>query len=175
MNYSAEAKIVATASPPSQAIPPSVGGDAVATKAAIAKCNRLFAKKVQEYLDSGHGECVLAKPGVGDIFIAVIRKGEGVRYKLHAFGIMPNHVHVLVQVAHAGDLTRLLQTWKSASSHLINRRVGRRGLLWQSDYYNHIVRTEAEYRRQKQYILGNDMVAAWCLEDSHVAMTPSPS
>ncbi len=58
-----------------------------------------------------------------------------------------------------------VQTWKSVSSHRINRLLGRKGSLWQPDYYNHIIRTPGEYINQVEYVLGNNMVAAKKLVD----------
>ena len=58
-----------------------------------------------------------------------------------------------------------VQTWKSVSSHRINRLLGRKGSLWQPDYYNHIIRTPGEYINQVEYVLGNNMVAAMKLVD----------
>ena len=63
-----------------------------------------------------------------------------------------------------GDATpampNTVQTWKSVSSHRINKLLGRKGALWQSDYYNHIIRTPGEYANQLGYVLRNNMVLA---------------
>ena len=63
-----------------------------------------------------------------------------------------------------GDATpampNTVQTWKSVSSHRINKLLGRKGALWQSDYYNHIIRTPDEYANQLGYVLRNNMVLA---------------
>lgn len=53
-----------------------------------------------------------------------------------------------------------VQAWKSVSSHRINKLLGRKGALWQSDYYNHIIRTPGEYANQLGYVLRNNMVLA---------------
>jgi len=136
------------------------GGDAVATAARIRE---LFSEKVEKYLDAGYGECLLRLPGVVDILTNVIfyRNGEDVR--IHAVGIMPNHVHVLFVLSAGIDLSDRLQAWKSASAHRINRQLGRRGVVWQPDYFSRIVRTADEYRRQVSYVSQNDMVYSWKL------------
>ena len=83
--------------------------------------------------------------------------------RIHAYGIMPNHVHIIAEMRDATSLKRYLQAWKSASSHRINKHLGRTGSVWQSDYYNHIIRTYPEYVNQMRYVVGNDMVASWGL------------
>ena len=57
-------------------------------------------------------------------------------------------------------MPNIVQTWKSVSSHRINKLLGRKGALWQSDYYNHIIRTPGEYANQLGYVLRNNMVLA---------------
>jgi len=54
----------------------------------------------------------------------------------------------------------IVQTWKSVLSHKINKMLARKGVLWQSDYYNHIIRTRSEYANQVGYVLRNNMVLA---------------
>ena len=60
----------------------------------------------------------------------------------------------------ASAMPSIVQTWKSVSSHRINKLFCRRGSLWQSDYYNHIIRTPSEYANQLAYVLRNNMVLA---------------
>ena len=124
----------------------------------------LFSEKVEQYLDAGHGECLLARPGVAEIVVATLKRGESLHAcRLHAYGIMPNHVHVILELAEGGDLEALMQCWKSSSSHRINKVLGRHGGLWQKDYYNHIIRTAREYAFQMDYVYRNDVVCAWRL------------
>ena len=60
----------------------------------------------------------------------------------------------------ASAMPNTVQTWKSVSSHRINKLLGRKGALWQSDYYNHIIRTPGEYANQLGYVLRTNMVLA---------------
>ena len=73
----------------------------------------------------------------------------------------------------ASAMPNIVQTWKSVSSHRINKLLCRRGVLWQSDYYNHIIRTPSEYANQMSYVLRNNMVLARQF-DADVARAPSP-
>ena len=73
----------------------------------------------------------------------------------------------------ASAMLDTVQTWKSVSSHRINKLLGRRGALWQSDYYNHIIRTPSEYANQLDYVLRNNLVLARHFA-ADVARAPSP-
>ena len=92
---------------------------------------------------------------------ATLQHGDGADYLLHAYGIMPNHVHVGFALRPGESLSQVVQAWKSVSSHRINRLLGRKGPVWQVDYYNHVIRTAEEYRAQMDYIVRNDGVEGW--------------
>lgn len=127
----------------------------------ISELRRLYSANIEKYLDSGHGSCILRSDGALAVVRATLRHGDGADYLLHAYGIMPNHVHVGLALRPGGTLSRIVQAWKSVSSHRINRLVGRTGPVWQVDYYNHVIRTAEEYLAQMDYIARNDGVEGW--------------
>ena len=84
--------------------------------------------------------------------------------------IMPNHVHLLIRVA-AGDsgasrmprpTDGIVPKFVSALKRFTNKE--NHVQLWQSGYYDHIVRDENDFLRTWQYIDNNP--AAW-LEDKY--------
>ena len=54
---------------------------------------------------------------------------------------------------------RLIQNWKGFSARRINRVLGRRGKLWQDDYWDRYIRDEAHYRKVVHYIECNPVKA----------------
>ena len=76
-----------------------------------------------------------------------MRYEDGGGYSLGEFVIMPNHVHVLLHVPDGGELSTILQAWKSISARKINSVLRRRGSLWQTEPFDHIVRDASHYRR----------------------------
>jgi hypothetical protein len=52
--------------------------------------------KVESILDSGVGSCVLRNPNTREIMTETLHHFDGQRYHLHAFAVMPNHVHLAV-------------------------------------------------------------------------------
>ena len=85
---------------------------------------------------------------------AAIRHFAGVRYRLLAFVVMNDHVHVLVEPAAPHPLERLVQSWKSFASNRLQTS-GRRGRIWQPEYFDRIVRDVAELREKLQYVATN--------------------
>lgn len=77
------------------------------------------------------------------------------RYILFAHVIMGNHVHVLVRPFDEYELQAILHSWKSVTAFQIQRQFGRQGAIWQDEYFDRIVRDEAEFLEKAQYILNN--------------------
>ncbi len=115
----------------------------------------LSARKIEEYLDAGSGCSALRKPEVAETVISALRKLDGQHYKLLAWCIMPNHVHVLFAVDGNCDLASTVGTWKSVSGHRANEALGRKGHFWQREYYDRLMRNENEVERAVEYIREN--------------------
>lgn len=55
---------------------------------------------------------------------------------------MPNHVHVMLHVECGEIVPVILHSWKSYTAHEIGR-----GVIWQKEYFDRIVRSPEDYRR----------------------------
>ena len=64
-------------------------------------------------LDAGHGRRDLARPEIGSLVQAALISFDGARYRLGAWCVMPNHVHVLVVMKPGYTLDRIVHSWKS--------------------------------------------------------------
>ncbi|HMJ04912.1 MAG TPA: AIR synthase related protein, partial [Chthoniobacterales bacterium] len=118
-----------------------------------------FSERVEQWLDAGEGECVLARPEAAATVANALQHFEMERYELGAWVVMPNHVHALVKPKAGFDLGKILHSWKSFTANEINRGLGRTGAFWQRESYDHIVRDEAAFVRITDYILGNPATA----------------
>jgi REP element-mobilizing transposase RayT len=116
---------------------------------------RLFAQKVEDWLDAGIGQCVLREPHAAKIVADALRHFDGKRYKLGEWVVMPNHVHVLVTPYEGFELVDILHSWKSFTANEINTLMKSSGRVWQHESYDHIVRSEEELARIEQYIIEN--------------------
>jgi REP element-mobilizing transposase RayT len=116
-------------------------------------------KELEDYLDSGTGSCALKLTGIADIVARTLTQFDGVRYRLLAWCVMPNHVHVVVQPFGTSGLERILHGWKSYSAQMINRKLKRKGIFWQREYYDRLIRDGDELGRAIVYTAENPMKA----------------
>src|SRR5207245_4561295 len=100
-------------------------------------------RKLEAWLDRGYGECWLRRPEVAGRVEQILRADDGKSYRLQAWVVMSNHVHVVVDVWQT-PLSQLLMLWKGKSSYDANRLVGRRGRFWQKEYFDTLIR-DAEH------------------------------
>jgi REP element-mobilizing transposase RayT len=121
---------------------------------AIAEYNRFFVRK-EEWLDAGHGSCVLARPEIRSIIEENLIRFHGERYILDEFVIMPNHVHVIVKPLGEYGLSEILHTWKSYTSKQILKLTGRKAPLWMDESFDHIIRSWEQLERFRRYIREN--------------------
>jgi REP element-mobilizing transposase RayT len=115
----------------------------------------LIADSVDKYLDQGSGSCVLINPGAAGIVADALRFFDGERYGLHAWCVMPNHVHAVFEPLAGHTLEKILHSWKSFTANEINKALKRSGTLWQTESYDHLVRDEKEFERVVGYVANN--------------------
>jgi putative transposase len=79
-------------------------------------------------------------------------------YQLHAFVVMPNHVHLLMTPLF--DVAKVMQSLKRFTARECNRILGRTGQpFWQDESYDRIVRNGTEFERIAHYIEMNPVKA----------------
>ena len=89
-----------------------------------------------------------------DSVAAALQRFSGERYDLLAYVIMNDHAHALLQPYSDFPLDGIMHTWKSYTANVL-QRAGRRGAVWQREYFDRIVRNEKELDEKVQYILAN--------------------
>jgi len=110
------------------------------------------------------GPFYLRRPEIAALVVAALKKGETHlrRYELHAYVVMPNHIHLLV-TPHV-IATRWLGPLKGFTAHEANRSLGTTGEpFWQDESYDHLVR-EGEFERIRKYIELNPVNAGLVAE-----------
>jgi putative transposase len=110
--------------------------------------------EIEDYLDSGRGGCVLQIPTAARIVEDNWLHFDGERYRVLAWVVMPNHVHVLVEIWET-PLSELMKRWKGYTARQINDLLGREGKVWQEDYWDRFIRDEAHFRKVVHYIEAN--------------------
>jgi 1-hydroxy-2-methyl-2-(E)-butenyl 4-diphosphate synthase len=110
---------------------------------------------IEPVLNDAHGECWLKRPEIATLLLRAMRHFDGDRYTLHAWSIMPNHVHVIVQPIGEQKLEKILHSWKSFTAKEANDLLERSGGFWQEEYYDHILRDGEDLENQLRYVLEN--------------------
>ena len=124
-----------------------------------AKLDRLIGR----FEDAGHGACYLRQPQIGALMQDTLLYGDGDRYRLVDWCIMPNHVHVLVE-PHRAPLPHIVRIWKSVSARRANQILGRTGRFWMADYYDRYIRDRRHFEAVRRYIWSNPVTAGLCRE-----------
>ena len=137
-----------------------------------------FTQRMEKWLDAGAGSRALARPEVRDAVKACLLKFDGGRLRVHAAVIMPTHLHCLIEplgkvgqtflsarkesksqtgmsASPSFSLSKLLQGIKGASARSANSILGTSGTFWMDESYDHIVRSEKQYRHFIRYIEEN--------------------
>jgi len=81
------------------------------------------------------------------------------RFKLHDFVIMPDHVHLLVEVV--GDMTteKAMQLIKGRFSHRLSHEFGYKGEVWQRGFTEVQVMNRESLEKHREYIGQNPVKA----------------
>ena len=117
--------------------------------------------QIECLLNAGHGCCALRAAGNAAIVIANWRHFDGLDYRLHAWVVMPNHVHVLIEPKGSRPLSRIIHSWKSYTAKQIAATTGMRR-LWQPDYWDRFIRNRRHYLATVEYIHQNPVRAGLC-------------
>lgn len=89
-----------------------------------------------------------------ELFIEILfRYRDQKKYQLHAFVVMPDHVHVLITPAVDQSTSRCIQFIKGGYSFAVRHQSQRE--IWHSGYHEHRVRDPDDYIDQKLYIQNN--------------------
>jgi carbamoylphosphate synthase large subunit/REP element-mobilizing transposase RayT len=116
---------------------------------------RRFDEEREQWLDQGHGSCLLRDKRVQKIIMENLNRFDRDRYVIDAFVVMPNHVHVIVKPLRSNSMTTILHSWKSYTSNRINELLNRKGSVWMSETFDTIVRDSSHLATCREYIQHN--------------------
>ncbi|MGD9723499.1 MAG: transposase [Pirellulales bacterium] len=116
---------------------------------------KLFVPQFMAYLDRGYGNYVLRNRELAHVTAEALRHFDGDRYYLGDFVIMPNHVHLLVCLIGDTQIERQCRSWKRRTAFTINRTLRRHGRFWQSESFDHLVRSPEQFDYLRHYIADN--------------------
>lgn len=135
---------------------------------------------IEQYLDVGHGSCVLRHALNAEAVLNTWMHANGAQYWLHAWVVMPNHVHVIAEPIAGHAIGEIVGAWKSVSARTIlardasresinsagsaaapgcNVTCSKKHHLWQADYFDRFIRNERHYHAAVEYIHQNPVKA----------------
>jgi len=134
-------------------------------------------KRIEAWIDAGHGCCILREPAVAEMVQASFLHFDGERYRLFAWVVMPNHVHVLFQTLAGWTMAKIVASWKSFTGRRIaaymdqvgwEGQAGQAGAwrsqgerrVWQREYWDRFMRNEQHFWTAVAYIHNNPVKAA---------------
>lgn len=112
-------------------------------------------RKILEYLDQGYGRCLLKRPDVRQIVRQSLAHVGDSRCVFHDYVIMPNHLHLLVELNEGESITKVMGSVKGFTAFRINQLLGEKGKIWQHEIYDRIIRNVEHYNRSVTYIARN--------------------
>ena len=121
-------------------------------------------RRIEAYIDAGHGECWLRRPPIATVVESALLHFDGVRHALHAWAIMPNHVHAVLTPHDGVRVDGIMHSWKSYTAQVANRILGREGPFWQREYYDRFIRDAKHYTDAVYYVEQNPVNAGLCPE-----------
>jgi REP element-mobilizing transposase RayT len=119
------------------------------------KLQQLSTTAIEQYLDTGAGACPLRNTPVAAAVADTLRYFDGKRYRLLAWCIMPNRVHVVFKIFPAYGLADIVHSWKSFSAKRANKILNVAETFWQREYYDHLIRDQAQLFRAIRYVAAN--------------------
>jgi REP element-mobilizing transposase RayT len=121
-------------------------------------------KRVDAWIDAGHGSCALRKPSIADMVQGSLLTFDSQRYRLLAWVVMPNHVHVLFQPIQGWTVAKIVASWKKFTARKIcdDRRDSGEGPsapVWHREYWDRFIRDQRHFEQTVEYIHLNPVKA----------------
>jgi putative transposase len=116
-------------------------------------------QQLEMLLDTGYGNCFLRDDRVATLVEGNWKHFDNQRYRLLAWVIMPNHVHVLIEVLEGFPLDQIVKSWKSYTALESNKLLSRNGRFWYPDYFDRFIRDQNHFGAVVRYIHNNPVKA----------------
>jgi REP element-mobilizing transposase RayT len=127
-----------------------------------AEAESIMRRRVEAYLDQGHGICHLKTHSVADMVQNAIMFHDHAKYRLSAWVVMPNHVHILCTPCAGHSLAEIMHSLKSFTSTEANKMLKQEGRFWQKEYFDRYIRNARQFAKTVAYIENNPVKANLC-------------
>ena len=118
-------------------------------------------RTAEKYLDAGYGSCPLALAGAAELIQSEFSALADWQVAVPHYTIMPNHWHALIapepNCPHA--LSAIMKRVKGRSAKSLRRLMGGQGPVWQREWFDRWIRSEAGWEKCVAYIRNNPVKA----------------
>ena len=121
-----------------------------------------FHELVDVYLDRNTGAAYLGSATVASIVEENLLHFDDVKYKLHAWVVMPNHGHVMLTPKSSNSLSSIMHSMKSYTANRANELLSRSGPFWAREYFDRYIRNGQHFANTIAYIHNNPVKARLC-------------
>jgi len=136
-------------------------------------------RRLHEWIDAGHGSCVLRHDACAQIVQNAFLHFDAQRYHLFAWVVMPNHFHVLFQPMNGWAMAKTVASWKKFTARRLkdwiraNQEIcvpgnavlpNCEGPIWHPEYWDRYIRNKKHFQDAVDYILMNPVKAGLCLK-----------
>ncbi|MDD3049913.1 MAG: transposase [Candidatus Cloacimonetes bacterium] len=129
-----------------------------------------FRRKYYEHFDDFIGKHKTERDWLNQKELAVtvsqsIQYLDNLRFVLHSFCVMPNHVHMIIEPLKDKNgskyflLAAILKSIKQYTATECNKILNRSGQFWHHESYDHYIRDERDYFYQTEYLRNNPVKA----------------
>jgi REP element-mobilizing transposase RayT len=116
---------------------------------------RALRKRIEKYEDAGYGACWLRNDRIAAMVESSLLHFDGERYRLLAWCIMPNHVHIVIEIWENHSLGVVMHSLKSYTANKANKILMRNGKFWFREYYDRYIRNDRHLAVAVEYAESN--------------------
>ena len=125
---------------------------------------QLFLKYDLELANYKNPSFSLNEPNLAKLLTDAFHFYDAKHYELHAYCVMPNHVHLLIRALKDEQdsyyrISNIVKTLKTYTAKEINKALNKTGTVWDNYYFDRIIRDVDSYHNVVKYILENPVVA----------------
>jgi len=103
---------------------------------------------------------IFQSPAAAQILLSTIAEvRQQTRFKLLAFVVMPDHLHLVVVLSSGQSLSDIMRLIKGRFSVRYHRLVGKCGQFWQERYHERTIRNERALVLAIEYVYANPVEA----------------
>jgi REP element-mobilizing transposase RayT len=122
----------------------------------------ILRRRIERYLDQGYGSSYLKEPRIASLIQGALLHFDSTHYRLAAWAVMPNHVHLLATPCDGHPLSRILHSIKSYTASEANRLLNRKGQFWMKESFDRFIRDAKHFAAAASYIENNPVKARLC-------------